>query len=69
MLSFGSMAGFRVNFLLTVLTGNLLLVSVRAWEPIDDNKLRSFYETGEWTDPQYIKLPGNALVRGFLLHW
>ncbi|XP_056877272.1 uncharacterized protein LOC130518575 [Takifugu flavidus] len=51
------MAGFRVNFLLTVLTESLLLVSVRAWEPIDDNKLRSFYETGEWTDPQYIKLP------------
>lgn len=69
MLCFGSMAGFRVNLLLVVLMGNLLLVSVRAWEQIDDNKLHSFYETGEWRDPQHIKLPGNVLVKSFLVHW
>lgn len=47
----------------------LLLVSVRAWEPVDENKLRSLYETGQWTDLQHFTEPGSALVKSFLHYW
>lgn len=62
-LSLRSMDGVRVKLLLVVLAGNLLLASVQAWKPVDENKLRSFYELGDWMDPEHMSLPGNALVQ------
>lgn len=41
------MAGLRVEFLVVVLTGTLLLVSVRGWERIDQTQLVNFYERGQ----------------------
>lgn len=46
-LSLGSMARLRVE-LLVVLTGTLLLGSVRGWERINDTQLLRLYETGQW---------------------
>lgn len=62
-----SMDGVRVKLLLVVLAGKLLLGSVRAWKPVDENKLRSFYEMGEWMDPRHVSVPGNAPARSFPL--
>lgn len=59
------MDGVRVKLLLVVLAGKLLLTS--AWKPVDENKLRSFYEMGGWVDPQHVSLEGKALVKSFLL--
>lgn len=63
------MDGVRVIVLLVILAGTLLLALVRAWTPVDENKLRSLYEMGERVDPQDVSLPGSALVKSFLLHW
>ncbi|CAK6949369.1 zona pellucida sperm-binding protein 4-like [Scomber scombrus] len=45
------MAGLRVELLLVVVvTGFLLLVSVRGWERINQTQLVNFYESGQWGD-------------------
>lgn len=60
-LSLGSMAGVRLKVLLVVLAWILRLVSVQAWDPIDEYKLYKYYETGEWTEPRGLISPGNLL--------
>lgn len=62
------MDGVRVKLLLVVLAGKLLLASAQAWKPVDENKLRSFYEMGEWMDPKHMSLPGNAELPAELIN-
>ncbi|XP_039977772.1 zona pellucida sperm-binding protein 4-like [Xiphias gladius] len=53
------MAGLRVE-LLAVLTGTVLLVSVRGWERINETQLLSFYETGQWGEPLSVTSPDDS---------
>ncbi|XP_070841116.1 zona pellucida sperm-binding protein 4-like [Chaetodon trifascialis] len=54
------MAGVRVELLLVVLSGTLLLGSVRGWERINETQLLHFYETGLWEDSQDITEPDDS---------
>ncbi|KAM6899997.1 uncharacterized protein FYW49_018113 [Xenentodon cancila] len=47
------MAWRRVELLL-ILTGTLLLVSVRGWVRVNESDLLRFYETGLWGDPDSL---------------
>ncbi|XP_040909769.1 zona pellucida sperm-binding protein 4-like isoform X1 [Toxotes jaculatrix] len=53
------MAGLRVE-LLAVLTGTLMLVSVRGWTRINESQLLGFYETGQWSEPVSITSPDDS---------
>ena len=55
------MAGVRVDLLLVFLTGTLVLVSVRAWEPLDDSQLLKLYEMEDWVETGFTSL-GKALL-------
>nr|XP_046274165.1 zona pellucida sperm-binding protein 4-like [Scatophagus argus] len=59
-LSRGSMAGISVELLLVALSGTLLLVSVRGWEPINETQFIRLYETGLWSKPQVVTPPGDS---------
>lgn len=52
------MAKVRVKLLLAVLTGALLLVSARAWEPNEQSQLLGLYQTGQQSQPLSLVSPG-----------
>ncbi|XP_070778257.1 zona pellucida sperm-binding protein 4-like [Enoplosus armatus] len=53
------MAEVRVE-LLVVLTGILLLVSVRGWERINETQLLNLYESGHWGESQSLTSPDDG---------
>ncbi|XP_071356625.1 zona pellucida sperm-binding protein 4-like [Trachinotus anak] len=53
------MAGIGVEFLV-VLSGALLLASVRGWERINETQLFSFYESGQWGESAGFTSPDNS---------